>query len=128
VAKDEGAYSFCFLAFGPGFPRALGPPSTAAAPLFVPAFDAGLFRFAPVAGAGGASRPLSGALVGADAALGGSTGVCSTMGAGVSGDEEDLVEGSWGNLASLSGDSRSTTILLFVADALVVDILGTRAK
>lgn len=100
----------CFF-LGPGLPRGLGTPSTAAALRFAPGLGPGTpLRLAAV---GGARRPLLVVLVDT-AASGVSAGVGST--AGVSGDDEgglgfssDGFGASCGNLARASGDRARTT-------------------
>jgi hypothetical protein len=122
MCRDDGdekgcTYMRCFF-FGPGLPRGLGP-STAEAPLLVPALTLGAAFFLPFASvAGGASRALSTPSTGVAASAGASRGVGSTTWAGVLGDDDglsdDFDDGSWGNLASASGDSGSLTSRDFV--------------
>lgn len=123
-------YRRCFF-LGPGFPRGLGVPSMAAAALlFAPGLGPGVLRGLPEAVTGTASRLASVPLAGVATSLGVSTGVGSTTWAGVSGgddeslESEDLAAGSWGNLASFSGDSGRTTRRDLAGPAFVEDMAG----
>jgi hypothetical protein len=123
MCRDGGdekgsTYMRCFF-FGPGLPRGLGPPSMAEAPLLVPALTLGAAFFLPCASvAGGARRPLSTPFTEVAASPAASRDVGSTIWAGVLGDvdglSDDFDDGSWGNLASASGDNGSLTSRDFV--------------